>query len=93
MNLRVVRSLRAAADIRDIALYLMDFSPPAAQRFLLAMQHAHDQLSTFPNSGSAGTVSGMRHLVVGDYILSYRVRREFVQIFAVRHAKRRDARA
>jgi plasmid stabilization system protein ParE len=92
MNFRVIRSLRAAGHIRDIALYLTEFRPPAAERFLLAMQHAHDQLSAFPNSGSASTFSEMRRLVVGGYIVSYRVRRETVQIVAVRHAKRGDAR-
>ncbi|HEY1505554.1 MAG TPA: type II toxin-antitoxin system RelE/ParE family toxin [Stellaceae bacterium] len=92
MNFRVIRSLRAAGHIRDIALYLTEFSPPAAQRFLLAMRHAHDQLSAFPNSGSAGTVSETRRLVVGDYIVSYRLKRETVQIVAVRHGKRRDVR-
>ena len=92
MNLRVVRSPRAAAEIREIALYLVEFSPPAAQQFLIAMQQVHERLGTFPNSGSSGTVAGARRLIVGDYIVSYRVRREIVQIFAVRHAKRRDAR-
>jgi addiction module RelE/StbE family toxin len=92
MNLRIVRSPRAAAEIREITLYLVEFSPPAAQRFLIAMQQAHERLGTFPNSGIASTVSGTRRLAIGDYIVSYRVRREDVQIFAVRHAKRRDAR-
>jgi addiction module RelE/StbE family toxin len=91
MSFRVVRTLRAAADIRDIADYLAEYSPPAAGRFREAMQQAQERLAAFPNSGAPGFASGTRRLVIGDYIVSYRVRREIVQIFAVRHAKRRDA--
>ena len=92
MNLRVVRSPRAAAEIRDIADYLVALSPAAASGFLEAMEAAQERLAAFPNSGTPGSVPGTRRLVIGDYIVSYRLRREIVQLFAVRHAKRRDAR-
>jgi addiction module RelE/StbE family toxin len=92
MNLAVIRSPRATEDILTIVAYLAERSPVAARRFLDQLAQAQERLSAFPNSGTSGLVSAARRLVIGDYIVSYRVRREDVQIFAVRHAKRRDAR-
>ena len=92
MTIRVLRSTRAAAEIREIATYLGEHSAPAAQRFLEALERAEQQLSQFPNSGRPGLLPGTRRLVVGNYIFSYRRRGSDVEIFAVRHARRRDAR-
>jgi plasmid stabilization system protein ParE len=49
-------------------------------------------LSQFPNSGAPGLRPGTRRLIVDNYIVSYRRRDDEVEIFAVRHASRRDAR-
>ena len=92
MNLAIVRSPRATKDILTIVAYLAEYSPIAARQFLNQLAQAQERLSTFPSSGTAGVLAGTRQLVIGDYIVSYRVRRETVQIFAVRHARRRDAR-
>jgi toxin ParE1/3/4 len=92
MNLAVVRSSQATADILTIVAYLAEHRPVAARRFLDQLAQAQERLSAFPNSGAPGLVSATRRLVLGDYIVSYRVRQEMVQIFAVSHAKRRDAR-
>jgi plasmid stabilization system protein ParE len=67
-------------------------NPAAAQRFLRALERAQRQLSDFPDSGTPGVRPGTRRLVVGNYILSYRRHGEDVEIFAVRHGRRRDAR-
>lgn len=92
MTVRVFRSRRAGGNIEEIADYLAEFSPPAAQRFLQALERAWQQLSEFPNSGAPGIRPGTRRLIVGDCILSYRRRDAGIEIFAVRHASRRDAR-
>lgn len=92
MSVRVFRSARAAAEIDLIAAYLDEHSPTAAQRFLDALQRAQRQLADFPNSGPPGLRPGTRRLAIGEYILSYRRRGEAVEIFAVRHARRGDAR-
>jgi toxin ParE1/3/4 len=92
MTTRVFRSPRAGVEIEEIAVYLAENSPPAAQRFLQALERAAQQLSGFPNSGVAGLGPGTRRLIVGDDIVSYRRRASDVEIFAVRHASRRDAR-
>jgi plasmid stabilization system protein ParE len=85
MTVRVFRSRRAGGNIEEIADYLAEFSPQALER-------AWQQLSEFPNSGAPGIRPGTRRLIVGDYILSYRRRDAGIEIFAVRHASRRDAR-
>ena len=87
MTIRVLRSTRAAAEIRDIATYLQQHSRRAAQRFLEALERVGQQLSQFPNSGVPGT----RRLIVRNYVVSYRRRGSDVEIFAVRHSRRRDA--
>jgi plasmid stabilization system protein ParE len=92
MTTRVSRSPRAGAEIEEIAAYLAEHSLPAAQRFLQALERARQLLSEFPNSGAAGLNPGTRQLIVGDYIVSYRRRDADVEIFAARHARRRDAR-
>ena len=92
MTVRVFRSHRAGLEIEEIADYLVEHSPPAAERFLQALDRVQQQLSEFPNSGAAGARPGTRRLIVGDYIVSYRRREADVEIFAVRHASRRDAR-
>ena len=92
MTYRVLRSRRAEIEIEEIAEYLTRFSLPAAHRFLQALERAQQQLSEFPESGAPGARPGTRRLVVGDYILSYRRRGIDVEIFAVRHASRRDSR-
>jgi len=88
----VTRSPRATAEIHAIAEYLAAHSPRAARHFLAALKKAHEQLAAFPNSGTSGLIPGTRRLIVSDYVVSYRRRGDVVEIFAVRHARRGDAR-
>jgi plasmid stabilization system protein ParE len=92
MTARVVYSRTAAAEAEEIEAYLAEHSLAAADRFRAAQQRAERQLSEFPNSGPTGIRPGTRRLIVGDYIVSYRRRGEDVEIFAMRNARRRDAR-
>jgi toxin ParE1/3/4 len=84
---------RANAWMQREVAYLADRRPEAAANFITAIERAREQLSAHPLSGRPGTIPDTRLLVVGDYILSYRVRRDIVGIFAIRHARQRDARA
>ncbi len=92
MRFSVVRSPRATAEIFQIATYLDEHGPPAAERFLLDLEQLQDRLAQFPNSGAPGRIPGTRRLVVGNYIVSYRQAGDAVEIFAVRDGRRRDAR-
>ena len=58
MTVRILRSRRAAAEIEEIATYLEEHSPPAAECFLTALESAQRQLAEFPNSGTPGLLSG-----------------------------------
>jgi len=72
---------------------LEERQPQAARNFLASIERAQRQLSEYPMSGPPGLFPDTRRFVVGDYILSYRVRRGVVEVFAVRHGRQRDARA
>ncbi|HJU18860.1 MAG TPA: type II toxin-antitoxin system RelE/ParE family toxin [Stellaceae bacterium] len=93
MTTRIVYSRRAAAEVAEITAYLAEHSEAAAQRFERMRERAERQLSEFPNSGAPGPVPGTRRLVVGDYIVSYRRRSGGVEVFSVRHARRRSTRS
>jgi toxin ParE1/3/4 len=79
-------------EIEETADYLAEHSPTAAQRFLDVLERAQRQLSEYPDSGRPGAMPGTRRLIVGNYIVSYRRRGSDIEIFAVRHTRRRDAR-
>jgi plasmid stabilization system protein ParE len=84
---------RARNWVRREAEYLNERRPSAAQNFLAVIERVRRQLSEHPLSGPPGEIPDTRRLVVGDYILSYRVRRGVAEVFAIRHARQRDARA
>ena len=88
-----VRLLSRARDgIRRETEYLAERRPRAAANFLDAIEQARRQLSEHPLSGPPGIIPETRRLVVGLYILSYRIRRGTVEIFAIRHSRQHDAR-
>jgi plasmid stabilization system protein ParE len=90
MTVRVLRSRRAAAEIEEIAGYLAENSPAVGQCFVAALEQAQRQLSEFPSSGAPGALPGTRRLILGNYIVSYRRRGDDIEVFAVRHARRRN---
>jgi toxin ParE1/3/4 len=92
MTTRVGYSRRAAAEAEEIEAYLAEHNPVAAERFRGSLERAEQQLDQFPNSGAPGMRPGTRRLVVGNYIVSYRRRGDAIEIFAIRDARRRDAR-
>jgi plasmid stabilization system protein ParE len=92
MTVRVFASRRARAETEEIAAYLEEYSPPAARRFLEALARAYQMLSEHPDVGAPGIRPGTRRLVVGNYIVSYQRQAGEVEVFAVRDARRRDAR-
>jgi plasmid stabilization system protein ParE len=92
MSVRVAYSRRAAAEVEEITAYLDENSAISARQFLATLERAERQLSDFPSSGPPGARPGTRRLIVDRYIVSYRRRGGDVEIFAVRHASRRDAR-
>ena len=92
MTVRVFASRLAKAETDEVEAFLEEHSPSAVRRFVEAMARAYQLLPEHPDIGTMGDRPGTRRLVVGNYIVSYRRRRVAVEIFAVRHARRRDAR-
>ena len=87
-----VKWLRAArANLEAAAGYVAEDSPASAERLVLRILEAVDQLKTHPAVGRPGRVPGTRELVVSGtpYIVPYRVRAGTVEIIRVFHAARR----
>jgi toxin ParE1/3/4 len=87
-----VRWLRTAlANLETEAEYIARENPEAAARVVERIQHAVDQLATYPAMGRPGRVADTHELVVSNtpYIVPYRVREGVVQVLRVFHAARR----
>ena len=87
-----VKWLRAAlVDLDDIADYIAQDNPDAAERIVVAIMSAAGNLEQFPAAGRPGRVPGTRELVVSGtpYIVPYRVRYHAVQLLRVVYAARK----
>lgn len=93
MTHRVRFAPRAQSWIRRETEYLDEHRPEAARSFQAGIERASRQLAEYPMSGPPGVIPDTRRLVVGAYMLSYRVRRGIIEVFAVRHSRQRDARS
>ncbi len=87
-----VEWLRTAINNLDaLAEYISRDNPAAAERTVVAIRSAVENLEQFPSSGRPGRISGTRELVVSGtpYIVPYRVRGDIVQLIRVFHAARK----
>ena len=82
---------RALANLEAEAEYISRDSHAAAQRVVMAIEHAVQLLASHPALGRAGRVDGTRELVVTGtpYIIPYRVREDRVEVLRVFHAARK----
>lgn len=83
-------SRKAAAFVRRESAYLKDHSPAAARSFLQVMKRARQLLQDFPDAGNTQhglQIAGFRTLVVGDYLIDYRVADAGVEIATIRHGR------
>ena len=88
--MRLLWSRRALADLQRIADHIAADKPQAAQAFVAAVRQTAGRLERFPLLGRPGTYADTRELVVHrNYLLTYRVRREEVQVLQVWHVARR----
>lgn len=80
---------RALADLDRIASRIAKDKPLAATRFALAVQDRAAMLSSFPLLGRAGAYQDTRELVVHkNYLVTYRLRGDEVQVLQVWHVAR-----
>lgn len=89
---RVRWSLRARRDIEEIYSYVSADKPEAARRLAEKLMLAGDQLADHPYLGRVARPGELRELLVGSYLLIYRVVDDVVDIIAVVHGARRRKR-
>lgn len=90
--MRVRLSEEARAFLRTEGEYLRHRSPAAARRLIDRMRQAKTFLGDFPMMGpesDEGPVPGTRQLVVGDYVLTYEISDDLIEILAIRHGRMR----
>lgn len=86
---RVIWTDEAVANLENIAAYISDFSPLAAQRFALRLQTTANSLADNPDRGRL-MHGGRRELtVIRPYLIRYRVYEDVVVILGIRHGARR----
>ena len=86
----VVRSRKADEDLQGIWQYVAERNQIAADRLLDTFARRWTQLEAHPMSGLAreDIGRGARHLIVGEYLILYRIGEEAVVIMRVIHGRR-----
>jgi toxin ParE1/3/4 len=82
-------SRRALADLERIARHIAADKPLAAAEFVTEVRSSVERLGTFPLLGRAGALDDTRELVVHrNYLVTYRLRGDEVQVLQVWHVAR-----
>ncbi|RUN76193.1 type II toxin-antitoxin system RelE/ParE family toxin [Sphingomonas sp. TF3] len=88
MMLRLVWRPKARRDLLDIAAFIRQRNPLAAQRLSALIRDAAERLPEHPYVHRPGRVPGTREAVVHpNYILIYRVLADTVEVITVLHAR------
>ena len=86
--LRLVWRPKARHDLLDIAAFIRQRNPLAAQRLSALIRDAAERLPEHPYIHRPGRVPGTREAVVHpNYILIYRVLADTVEVITVLHAR------
>lgn len=86
--LRLVWRPKARHDLLDIAAFIRQRNPVAAQRLAALIRDAAERLPEHPYVHRPGRVPGTREAVVHpNYILIYRVLADTVEVITVLHAR------
>lgn len=90
MSWELRRSHRAEADLVDIWIYIATDSPAAAERVILRIEAAENQLAEFPEMAQPrdDLLPGVRAWAVGDYLIFYRIEPDAVVILRILHGAR-----
>ena len=87
-------TLRALADLRRIADHIALDNPAAASSLVADTRRQVKQLQRFPLLGRVGVYQDTRELVVHrNYLVTYRVRTDEVQVLQVWHVARNRPRS
>jgi addiction module RelE/StbE family toxin len=80
---------QALDDLDEIAAYIEQFDPRAADTITLRLRLTGESLRDFPHRGRPGPRATREMVTVPPYILSYEVDAETVYILAIRHGRQR----
>ncbi len=78
----------ASSDLEKAYEYVLKNNPEAAESEIDRVLDAAESLKEHPEIGRPGRVTETRELIVGNYIVAYRVKDMAIQILRVLHAKR-----
>ncbi len=89
--MRIRRLPRAISDVDAIWLHVAKDDPEAVTRMVERLEASVARLVDYPQSGPARPEIGVnvRSIVIGQYILLYRVEPETIDIIRVIHGARR----
>ncbi len=90
----IVWSQAALRDLDEIAAYIADTEPRAAQRVVERLMASVATYSRFPGMGRIGPVDGTREIVVArlPYIITYRVQVDVFEVLGIRHGAQQGPR-
>ena len=84
-EMQVSLASTAQDDIEAIRYRIGEDSPRAAIRMAEQLLLASLSLEELPNRGRPGRTPGTRELVVGSYVIVYRLRSDLVEVVRIRH--------
>jgi plasmid stabilization system protein ParE len=87
--MQIFWTARAISDLSEIENYIAHDKPEAAGRVASHLLSSVEHLAEFPHLGKPGRRPGTRNLVASPYIVTYRVRRNLLEILSVWHGRRR----
>lgn len=89
--MQIVWLKTALKNLDEIAEYIAQDSPQAAQQVMDAIEIQVKLLATQPALGRSGRVLGTRELVISNthYLVPYRIKNNMVEILRVFHTSRR----
>ncbi len=70
--------------------YLAERNPAAATTVITQFQEARRTLAKHPDIARPGPIVGLRHFVVGPYVLTIRRKAGSVEILSIRHGRQTD---
>ena len=86
MTMRIDWSAAALLDMRRISAYVSQSNRPAAKKLVQGFRRSARHLAEHPFLGRRTQIEEVRELVVHpNYVLSYRVGNDFVQVLQVWH--------
>ncbi len=79
----------ALLQLAEIKGYIAKDKPEAARRVAAQLWSSVEQLADFPRLGKPGPVQALRILTIPPYTVTYRLRRDYVEVITVWDSRRK----